>query len=195
MQQSSLPILCGLVENRYPALTAGTSPVGPAIQQGEDMLFVLLGGQVDSTTPSIPESTSAQPLPIPQPTYPYQSTASNTQQTLMDPALIAWNDQISFGPSDTFPANWLQMPSHLTNTFNLSAPQSGALQPGYPMEGDGQEWLHGADPGEVWARLQTFYEPAIPVPFWMGGMGAGSGGFENGGGVGAWAGENREFGL
>lgn len=27
------------------------------------------------------------------------------------------------------------------------------------------------DTNEIWARLQTFYEPALPPPVWHGGMG------------------------
>jgi hypothetical protein len=158
------------------------------------MLFVLLGGRVD-----FDKSAPASIAPTPQLAH---TKIDSTQAT---PGAF-WN-QINFGPSDPLPVHWLQpspapdtsfppfgLPQQLSNNLNLGQNQNqnqsqnsglGGLDPNQPFA--------GMDTAEIWARLQTFYEPAMAVPFWA----AGAGGQmpEQGGGGGTWGYEGAEFGV
>ncbi|KAL7420726.1 hypothetical protein Q5752_004677 [Cryptotrichosporon argae] len=65
-----LPVVKGLVSNRYPHLVASPARQAPN-PEGEDMLFALLGGAVDRPAPA-PAPTYVQP-PDPKPAYDYPS--------------------------------------------------------------------------------------------------------------------------
>lgn len=186
------------MENRYPSLTGSDRPTSTAVQQGEDMIFVLLGGQADFTPAPTTSSTppiAAVPVPVFQPIPNPTNPAPEPARSINPEPTIAWNDQFSIGPLDQLPITWLQPP---TTSAYTNAPSTARQPLGSDMGmGNQQEWLNGADPAEVWARLQTFYEPAVALPFWAGtggvpGAGMGMGMYDQGVSVG-WGSEDGQF--
>ena len=213
--QDLLPILQSLVSNRYPSVV-GLDPRSARVSlEGEDMLFALLGGQVDqrviqpptrppsqtqpsvtqgltypgqtypasqAPTPAIGQARSGQATPVsavalsfaPQPPpHEYNPTSSVDQQTTQQQQQQQWYEQllvptVQAAPSavvnDYFPiaASYQlqpQAPQMTTASYNTVGTTNGSVQPPGTMDA-----VVDMDPTELWARLQTFYEPT--PAFW-----------------------------
>lgn len=139
--QTLLPILKSLVTGRYPQIEDRDPATANISVEGEDMLFALLGGQVDQKGVSPTQGQLMQPTlhqpPIPQ----------------LKPDLV----QGGFTePFDT--GEWPINPSMALPVVD-PAPLSHN-----PDVAEDLARVENMSPTELWARLQTFYEPT-PV-YW-----------------------------
>lgn len=133
------------------------------------MLFILLGGQVDQQP-----STDAEVAYKPTPADPHnigQSTAMNGQaQVHWESPILFSGTGVSLGPSNPVPSQWLNPLDSFSTGQPVPVSQTaytGAASDPFYVPPD-QQALYGMDAAEVWARLQTFYEPAVAPPVWQG---------------------------
>ncbi|WVQ96589.1 hypothetical protein IAU59_003694 [Kwoniella sp. CBS 9459] len=218
---SLLPILKVLVSNRYPQVIGKTSAEVSVSQEGEDMLFALLGGHVDGrdSSSSAPNSTLNTPAGVPgvpgqldsrhqqlqqsQQQAPQQTQQQQQQQYKSPPQTYLGSDgtQIApfqapimnpnaapeayaVGPYGQPNAGWflpttsasgdivlpLAQSAPTAIPFNVNNPSNAVQNQNGNGNGTGNINIQGLDldmvenPTELWARLQTFYEPT-PV-FW-----------------------------
>ncbi|WWC88327.1 uncharacterized protein L201_003236 [Kwoniella dendrophila CBS 6074] len=216
---SLLPILKALVANRYPQVLGKASNEITVSQEGEDMLFALLGGQVDGKDSS--QLATASPLPAQQKaiqTTPLQeqpSVQSQTQppqsgqgqvqnpikpqinpylnQNSGDNMILSQEPMIEMNPNavpEAYAAvgryvqpntnEWFlpnnnntsngqvvlplahsapmaAIPSIYSNNINSNNNNNNNNGPTRNQQIDLNEMID--NPTELWARLQTFYEP------------------------------------
>ncbi|WWD05220.1 hypothetical protein V865_003293 [Kwoniella europaea PYCC6329] len=196
---SLLPILKALVANRYPQVVGKQVNETSISQEGEDMLFALLGGQVDgrdtsstsqNNTPSNALQVNPNPPQVPVPSVPSAATKtqSNTylgqdsgdmnipfQAPMMNPNAAA--EAYAIGPySQPNSTGWF-LPPPATNG-DMVLPLAQSAPSALPLNNNNNSSSNNnsnsnndangniENPTELWARLQTFYEPT-PI-FWNG---------------------------
>ncbi|WVR06651.1 hypothetical protein IAU60_003683 [Kwoniella sp. DSM 27419] len=210
-----LPILKTLVSNRYPQVIGKSASDVAISQESEDMLFALLGGQVDnrdnvsnpgslstSTTPvNVPPAPGPAPsqprlqgwteppaqappqsqfikgsVGVSQPYLGANGLAQNHQ--LQEPLINPTSGPESFAMVNPYAqtAGWFFPQSNDTGEMVLPLAQAAptAVPFDYGLDMGSANTTASAEqtldlsvaenPTELWARLQTFYEPA-PV-FW-----------------------------
>lgn len=138
--KSLLPILKSLVSSRYPHVEGCDAPTAKISIEGEDMLFALLGGQVDQKAVSPTQGPLMQPalhqeLPVPPP----NPTAMHQNGNLAEPF-----------DANNWPIPDVQMALPVVN------PDPSSHNPDVE---EGEVRVEDLSSTELWARLQTFYEP------------------------------------
>ncbi|WVW85067.1 hypothetical protein I302_107103 [Kwoniella bestiolae CBS 10118] len=183
---SLLPILKALVANRYPQVIGKQSTETSISQEGEDMLFALLGGQVDGRDTSIPQTNT--PLSVPQiaanpsqpqtidqtpakPQYLGQDSETNNNIPFQAPMINpnAAPEAYAVGPyAQPNSTGWLLPSNPTTGEGDVVLPLVQSAPTALPLSNSSSANANGGieNPTELWARLQTFYEPT-PI-FWNG---------------------------
>ncbi|KAK8858908.1 hypothetical protein IAR55_003139 [Kwoniella newhampshirensis] len=201
---SLLPVLKSLVSNRHPQVIGKDTIETHISPEGEDMLFALLGGQVDGASGSYPTQNRVQShvqcSSVPQPAAAQgQNTAERNinYQSIVNPVggPEAFAAAAAFAiPAQSQTASWFingsttgtgEMVLPLVQSAPTAIPlysqtqggaenQSNDPGPGQGADGISTELDMIGNPTELWARLQTFYEPA---PVCWGQSGVAVGGF------------------
>nr|XP_019013097.1 uncharacterized protein I206_02594 [Kwoniella pini CBS 10737]OCF51878.1 hypothetical protein I206_02594 [Kwoniella pini CBS 10737] len=210
---SLLPILKALVVNRYPQVVGKQANEASVSVEGEDMLFALLGGQVDgrdlshvSTAPNgasintgVPQQKQQKQItqepnqtkPIQPSTYLGQEITNQTipfQESMINPNSAP--EAYAVGPYAQPNPNWFMGNDESNNSTtigDISLPLAQSVPTAIPLVNSSENNSTNTNgeiienPTELWARLQTFYEPT-PI-FWngisIGGMGMALNGISN----------------
>ncbi|OCF44315.1 hypothetical protein I317_01760 [Kwoniella heveanensis CBS 569] len=169
---SLLPILKVLVSNRYPQVIGKTSADVSVSQEGEDMLFALLGGHVDGrdTTSSAPNSTLNTPSVVPgipgqgdslQPQVP-QPSQQQLQQPQEQPQQQQQQQQFKSPPQTYLGADGTQiMPFQAPMMNPNAAPEAYAVGP-YAQPNAGWFLPTPAASGDIVLPLAQSAPSAIP---------------------------------